>query len=487
MANLTQTLPPGATFDPKRGIVFPQPPAAVDDLTRIRGLGASVQEQLYRLGVFRFEQIAAWTPGNVAEYARLLSCFQDRIDRNYWVWQAQKLADNRANSSTEMAAGITERKRKPSTFPASSLRTVVVLSLALMLGMFLVNWLQMRANREFTGNVFAQVSVIKATRNAHLSELLVNKGDAVHEHQDVLVLIDDRGSERVAELQRDVSAFKVALDKSLASAEVEYNKQLREIDQQILQARMLAENEIQPEQQTVDYDEFGRMKSVSHQRFTADADSERVVRIDRNNYQPLIFFRPDNGGDDAVKAVVVELDPPPQPVQPIVNTIQRDLCEKRIRELNAMKDSLRRDIQQASGIRVAEMEYNHALDALEKAQNQNNEFVVRSARHGQVARVLRTAGSQVKMGEPVLQLVNNKRRHVVVSVSADRVSEFVAGQEVDVLFGGNQKRRGIVQDASLEVASMGSTSESTIPVTVIPKGRLWPSVPLGSSVKVAIR
>ncbi len=64
---------------------------APDDLTLIEGVSQQQQSTFYSLGVFHFDQIAAWTPENVAwvdAYLRL----RGRIGEEEWVEQAADLA-----------------------------------------------------------------------------------------------------------------------------------------------------------------------------------------------------------------------------------------------------------------------------------------------------------------------------------------------------------------------------------------------------------
>ncbi len=61
-----------------------------DDLTRIKGIKAVLQEQLHAFGIRTFKQIAAWTEDDVEAFSELLS-FKDRAKRDQWVKQAQEL------------------------------------------------------------------------------------------------------------------------------------------------------------------------------------------------------------------------------------------------------------------------------------------------------------------------------------------------------------------------------------------------------------
>lgn len=68
-----------------------------DDLTLIGGIGPKIQELLHDLGIFHFEQIAAWTPENIAWVDDYLSS-TGRITREGWVEQARVLAGEAADA-----------------------------------------------------------------------------------------------------------------------------------------------------------------------------------------------------------------------------------------------------------------------------------------------------------------------------------------------------------------------------------------------------
>jgi predicted flap endonuclease-1-like 5' DNA nuclease len=72
-----------------------EPPAGgADDLQRIRGIGSRNESILHRLGVFRFDQIAAWGPADISRIEERLR-FSGRIGREAWVDQARLLAEGR--------------------------------------------------------------------------------------------------------------------------------------------------------------------------------------------------------------------------------------------------------------------------------------------------------------------------------------------------------------------------------------------------------
>ena len=62
-----------------------------DDLTLISGVGPKLQRTLHDIGVFHFDQIAGWTPEEIAWIDARLR-FRGRIEREGWIEQARRLA-----------------------------------------------------------------------------------------------------------------------------------------------------------------------------------------------------------------------------------------------------------------------------------------------------------------------------------------------------------------------------------------------------------
>lgn len=63
-----------------------------DDLKQIRGVGPKLETLVNELGFYHFDQIAAWTPAEVAWVDANLTGFKGRVSRDGWVEQARVLA-----------------------------------------------------------------------------------------------------------------------------------------------------------------------------------------------------------------------------------------------------------------------------------------------------------------------------------------------------------------------------------------------------------
>jgi len=63
-----------------------------DDLKAIQGVGPKVAEALNDLGVWHYDQIAAWTPANLAWVEAQVPTLRGRAGRDDWVGQAKALS-----------------------------------------------------------------------------------------------------------------------------------------------------------------------------------------------------------------------------------------------------------------------------------------------------------------------------------------------------------------------------------------------------------
>lgn len=63
-----------------------------DDLKRIKGIGPKLEKLCNSLGFYHFDQIAGWTPDEIAWVDQNLEGFKGRVLRDNWVEQAKLLA-----------------------------------------------------------------------------------------------------------------------------------------------------------------------------------------------------------------------------------------------------------------------------------------------------------------------------------------------------------------------------------------------------------
>ncbi len=66
--------------------------SGADDLKKIKGIGPKLEQMLHGMGIYHYDQIAAWTEAELAWVDDNLEGFKGRASRDDWVVQARDLA-----------------------------------------------------------------------------------------------------------------------------------------------------------------------------------------------------------------------------------------------------------------------------------------------------------------------------------------------------------------------------------------------------------
>jgi large subunit ribosomal protein L21 len=69
------------------------PPPGVDDLTRIKGIGAVIAARLRKLGISSYAQVAGLSDTEIEKINAELN-FKGRVEREQWIQQAQEILSN---------------------------------------------------------------------------------------------------------------------------------------------------------------------------------------------------------------------------------------------------------------------------------------------------------------------------------------------------------------------------------------------------------
>ena len=111
-AETTQASPELTTKDDKPMLLSAPRNGKKDNLTRIKGVGIKIEETLNDIGIYHFDQIAAWDAENIA-WADSTLGFPGRAKRENWVEQAKALdAGEETEFSKRVDAGKVSSSKK---------------------------------------------------------------------------------------------------------------------------------------------------------------------------------------------------------------------------------------------------------------------------------------------------------------------------------------------------------------------------------------
>ena len=72
-------------------LLYSTPPAEIDDLKVLKGVGPSLETQLHNLGIYKFEQLAAFDQAQLEWLDENLNTVKGRCIRDDWAGQARAL------------------------------------------------------------------------------------------------------------------------------------------------------------------------------------------------------------------------------------------------------------------------------------------------------------------------------------------------------------------------------------------------------------
>ena len=514
-------LPTGFTDDPERGPVYVSAPSEVDDLTQIHGIGSVLESQLNLNGVYRLEQIASWDQTNIEAFSSLMPCFQDRIERNYWILQAQRIIERRYVAEPIVAS--------PAGFPAGVIQTVLMLAMALLVGLLFVQWMAGGTPTTYAGQLKARAFHVVATQAGTVSELAVLEGDQVLEGQQVATLHDSALNQTRRRQQTLVASLQKAVEEAEAKADLDLKWRIYELDKEIIEHRQAIAIASEPPPpppvlekpspiiessaptKTASFSQKSRAPLFfSGRRRTVQKNEIPVHRATQQKQAPLTVPPVQEPIDDPFTAGyeepgrlktaarppvlqqisgVQELNVRPVAMpRPVVMSLadKIKLAEERIEVLMDLKRSLRENVKRAGGLITAKASLNEAEQHLKSLEDTANDVVITTTGFGIVSKVLCEPGEQVRPGQPVLELIDSRSQHVTALVPSKHIDSIKPGMKVTLYFPGDQRRRGRINSLPVRTTELDAAGEPMVEVRVEPMGGLWPAIPIGSEVRVSL-
>ncbi len=80
--------------DETYGLLYNEKPDEVDDLTRIKGVAGVLNKTLNDYGVFKYRQIALWSPQICEDFSEKIA-FKGRVERDNWIDQCKQFHEEK--------------------------------------------------------------------------------------------------------------------------------------------------------------------------------------------------------------------------------------------------------------------------------------------------------------------------------------------------------------------------------------------------------
>jgi multidrug resistance efflux pump len=363
--------------------------------------------------------------------------------------------------------------------PASVPRTIFFIALALTGGLGVTHLMSPENGPAFPGRLEAATSTVCATTNARVAEILVPTGEELSLGQPLIRLEVEDLEARLARGRQDLARLESELEQARARAGVEMSWRAKQLDSEIVATQLKSASYLKEQfAQKLARTAWDGFLEHYNDRIASDVANDEV-------FQSVVYNAPILSSEQRIRALLQR-----QVAENAseVYEAQIAICEKRLEELESLKEQLPEQIRLANGVDVAEARLAEARAELARMEARKESLTLKVARHGTVGVWRAQPGAFVAPGDPVVDLFDDEKRFVTVRVPSVEVTQFHAGERVQLEFPGGVLREGTVealppQTAHVAAEADGSTS---VEVRVVPIGKLWPHLPLGSDVAVRV-
>lgn len=377
-----------------------------------------------------------------------------------------------------------QKTGRPIHTPASPVRIVLAVIVALGGGVFLTRWLDNSGRQQYSGYTQAEKSIITADANARIQRWFVKPGDHLSPNQPLVVLNDESIAEQRAAKLREIESFAAEVAQAQARAEVELAWRQKELDTEIFQTKLRSAGFLK-EQLT------HQMENLAWQEFVDQWDGRPGSITPEDIFQSVTYERLQPADESRVRAMLRQ-DAARNALE--VNAAQLDICDARLNELKEVRNELSERIRVSLGIDVAEANLQRARRELQEIEAKQTPTTLSATAYGTVGTIYKQAGETVAAGDAIIELFDNDRRFITVDIPTESLKQIAVGDEVQLAFAGESKRVGQIalippqaQRCRTPVETGETNSDdAVVTVRIEPAGKLWPDIPVGARVEVIL-
>lgn len=371
---------------------------------------------------------------------------------------------------------------------ASMSTTILVLAASIASSSLLTGWIEASTATSLRGRVASHETVVHAESVGRVRQLLAKPGTVLRPG-DPLCIVASESEGDESSLAREVDRLEAELVRTRARVDVEVAWRQREIDREILETELRAADLLRQK-----FDEnlrgfaWGDLAESVTVAFRTPADASPVV-------QPITTIVPRALGepleatvDESTRHLEALLESERARNAAEVTRAQLELCESRLDELRSLRTRLPEEIEAAHGMPRLVARRESVAQQLERLEGPV-ERTIAATGHGVIDGWNVKSGDRVDAGSPLISVVDRARTYVELPIPSASLAAYPPEAAVEVRFPGGVDREGRIVDRPGRAVVRESDrhdprAESFVLVRIEPVGKLWPEVPLGTTVEI---
>lgn len=361
----------------------------------------------------------------------------------------------------------------------SILRAAVAVSAALILSVLATALVATSSEVSYPGTLMSGSVQIPSPATGIVEPLDIASGQIIIRGRELFLVTDEDLESRTASARDDVRQLESRLAAAEATAKMQSDQQLASINGAIFETEM----------QLADFlrEQFQHKFEVAAWSDYLDPSDALVSTVTPPvNLESAILGHSRDSAEARIRAIISRANSENE-VESLEAKIT--ICEQRIDALKKRRNQVVQATETALGIGAIRDQLRVARARLASHRAEAAEHVVTSPAYGMTGLIQHTAGDHVQRGEVLLEVFDRDDEYVQVDFPSRLATQLRKGTHVTLLFPGDERREGVIQDVPPQVTSpaTGEQTESRIGVTVIPRGRAWPTLPVGSTVYAQLK
>ncbi|RMG36208.1 MAG: hypothetical protein D6725_11085 [Planctomycetota bacterium] len=344
-------------------------------------------------------------------------------------------------------------------------------------------WATRAASPRFPAIVQAERFTVSLPYEVRIERVLVRTGEKIHPGQPLLQFDLRPVCEEITELQRREQVLKVRRERLMTDFRRSMQWQEQQIAQKILQLKEQVAGLLE-ERYRNDLERIALGESLQQDAVAIHVAVPQDVFSDTS---PLPWMKDAAALDDQWLLFRIEAA---RNAAEVAN-VRIALCEQRIEHLSRLRDALRQDASPPAEITEIDAELTELRDRLGLLHQRLKQATLASKTFGTVGRIACQPGQFVPEGAPLLHIHDNAQPFLIARLPVHGDAKDLQGRRVTVQFptgtAGGRIEGVLPDDATADAAAFPrDQSGPRVFVRVVPSDRLWPDLPVGTTVGVCL-
>ena len=359
--------------------------------------------------------------------------------------------------------------------PASAVRSAAIVSAAFFVSVCLTGSLAWRGGEQFAGSLTADVFRIESPASGVIEWLAVKPGQVVVPGEELFVVRDTGLSLKLASLESEIARLTGELESAQARCDLEFNTRSAAINSDVFDTELTLAGLLREQfQQTFETSAVDRASELY----------DALVAVGPSPISLNSLSRPRSSAEESSLMELVERASQENEREAVAARIS--LCESRIQDLTAGRESLQKTVKAAFGIESLKARIEDAQARADELRQQEEALTIRSPVYGMAGLTRAAEGGEVQHESLLLEVFDRDREFVEVDLPSRVASMLEAGRRVSLHFPGGDKLEGRIETVPPQVSVTDVKTDPTIPVRIRPTGKAWPTLPIGTSIGVTL-